>query len=110
MTERQRAVLARGMRRQLLRTAFGPDVDVSAAPIDGDRVDTELVNAITLLGRDHSASLTNRVMALLDLLELESRPIPFDAQTRFYDAFLSAGRREWLPAEIAGISDRLGFA
>jgi hypothetical protein len=110
MTERQRAVIARGMRRQLLRTAFGPNVDVAAEPIDGDRVDTELVNAITLLGHDRSESLTNRVTALLDLLELESRQVPFDAQTRFHDAFLGANRREWLPAEISAIAHRLGFA
>jgi hypothetical protein len=110
MTERQRAVIARGMRRQLLRTAFGPNVDVSSAPIDGDRVDAELVTAVTLLGRERSEDLTNRVTALLDLLELEGRQIPFDAQTRFHDAFMGAGRSEWIPAEIAAIANRLGFA
>jgi hypothetical protein len=110
MTERQRAVVARAMRRQLLRTAFGPDVDVSATPIDGSRVDAELVNVVTLLGRERSPSLTNRVTALLDLLELESRQIPFDAQTRFYDAFLGPARSEWVPTEIAAIATRLGFA
>ena len=110
MTERQRAVVARGMRRQLLRTAFGPDVDVSAAPIDGRRVDAELVNTIALLGRSRTETLTNRVKALLDLLELEGRQIPFDAQTRFYDAFMGAGRGEWIAAEIAAVGTRLGFA
>ena len=110
MTERQRAVVARGMRRQILRTAFGDGVDVSATPIDGDRVDAELVNAITLLGRERSESLTDRVTALLDLLELEGRQVPFDAQTRYHDVFMGLGRSEWVPAEIAAIANRLGFA
>jgi hypothetical protein len=110
MTERQRAVVARGLRRHLLVAAFGPDVDTSAPPIDGARIDAELVTAIGALGHDQTESPTNRVLALLELLELEGRHIPFDAQTRFHDAFLGASRPTSLTHQLATIASRLGFA
>jgi len=47
--------------------------------------------------------------ALLDLLEIEQLRVPFDAQTRFYDAFLADGR-PWPDGELAGLATRLGFA
>ena len=67
-----------------------------------------IVDALTRLGHDGARRLT-RLRALLDLLEIERLHVPFDAQTRFYDAFLADGR---LPPddEIAGLATRLGFA
>jgi hypothetical protein len=49
-------------------------------------------------------------MALLDLLELEGRSIPFDAQTRFHDAFFGADQRDAVTGDFALIASRLGFA
>jgi hypothetical protein len=47
--------------------------------------------------------------ALLDLLEIERLHVPFNAQTRFYDAFLADGRPK-LDHTLAALAARLGFA
>ena len=108
MTERQRAVVEDGIRQRLIETAFG----TGAPPLDGHGPADVLPNAVTAavsaLAAAPSADLTNRLRALLDLLELEHLHIPFDAQTRFYESFI-AGRAP-LDGELAAIALRLGFA
>jgi hypothetical protein len=50
-------------------------------------------------------------VALLDLLELDGRHVPFDAQTRFHDAFLvTQPSPAMADPVVAAIAHRLGFA
>ena len=62
------------------------------------------------LGRSRSEGLTSRLIALLDLLELDGRHVPFDAQTRFYDAVLATDPSSVADPVLAAIAHRLGFA
>jgi hypothetical protein len=113
MTERQRRVVERGIRRRLVAAAFGEAAfDGIPLPDSADRLDTAVVDAVTKLARFRSEGTTSRLVAMLDLIELDRRHVPFDAQTRFYDAFLArAGTSSPLTDPIlAGISRRLGFA
>jgi hypothetical protein len=47
--------------------------------------------------------------ALLDLLEIERLHVPFDAQTKFYEALLGDGAHQLSP-EVADLAMRLGFS
>jgi len=110
MTERQRRVVERGVRRRLVAAAFG---DSAVAPSERgatDQLDAATMEAVTGLGRSRSESLTSRLIALLDLLELDGRHVPFDAQTRFYDAFLATDPSSVADPVLVAIADRLGFA
>ncbi|HEX5077485.1 MAG TPA: DUF3536 domain-containing protein [Gemmatimonadaceae bacterium] len=108
MTERQRAVVEDAIRRRLVVAAFGDEAPCLDPRQTAALLSHAIVDAVTRLGHDGARSLT-RLRALLDLLEIERLHVPFDAQTRFYDAFLADGR---LPPddEIAGLATRLGFA
>jgi hypothetical protein len=109
MTERQRTVVERGVRRRLIATAFGVEHVPAPDPATGDRLDRAIVEAIEMLGASRTEILTHRVIALLDLLELDGRHIPFDAQTRFHDHFLAQPGSP-LDAVLAATARRLGFA
>ena len=111
MTERQRAVVERGVRRRLVAAAFGDERALATDGISGDALDAAIVDTIVALERGRPAGLTSRLVALLDLLELDGRHVPFDAQTRFYDAFVATLEpgSELDPA-VAALAMRLGFA
>jgi hypothetical protein len=107
MTERQRAVVERGVRRRLVAAAFGDSLPLAAQGDSGAVIDRALVEAIDRLGADRSDAIVQRVSALLDLLDLDRRHVPFDAQTRFHDHFPAAAP---IPdARLADFARRLGF-
>ena len=108
MTERQRRIVERGIRRRLVAAAFGDD-DIPV-PEAGDRLDAAVVDAVTELAGSRTEDLMSRLVALLDLLELDRRHVPFDAQTRFHDALIAADPSALADPILAGISRRLGFA
>jgi hypothetical protein len=108
MTERQRGVVEDTIRRQLVVAAFGDDIALLEPRQTVELLSNAIVDTITRLGHDGARSLT-RMQALLDLLEIERLPVPFDAQTRFYDAFLADGRL-LADGELAELARRLGFA
>ena len=111
MTERQRRVVERGVRRRLIAVAFGDGAVASSEMGAPDKLDAAVVEAVTALGRSRSEGLTSRLVALLDLLELDGRHVPFDAQTRFYDAFLATDTSPAMADPVlAAIAQRLGFA
>ncbi|HUQ83325.1 MAG TPA: DUF3536 domain-containing protein, partial [Gemmatimonadaceae bacterium] len=110
MTERQRSVVERGIRRRLVAAAFGDDTAVGQERDAGDRLDRAVVEGVTELARSRSEDTTMRVIALLDLLELDGRHVPFDAQTRFYDAFLAGHGAAPSDTILTGVAHRLGFA
>ena len=109
MTERQRAAIERGIRRRLLEAAFDGERPPSEDRSAGNRIERAVIEAIEALGAGPSDRVTTRVIALLDLLELDGRHVPFDAQTRFYDR-LVASRTGTHDPIIAEIARRLGFA
>jgi hypothetical protein len=109
MTEVQRSVVEDGIRHRLIATAFGEHPPFLERSNTADVLSSALIETVTALGRAPTADLTSRVHALLDLMELERLHIPFDAQTRFHDGFLS-GRGELLTSELAAVAWRLGFA
>ena len=91
--------------------AFGDGAVASSEIGDADKLDAAVVEAVTALGRSRSEGLTSRLVALLDLLELDGRHVPFDAQTRFYDAFLATDPSPAMADPVlAAIAQRLGFA
>jgi len=110
MTERQRAVVEDGVRHRLIRAAFGHD----GPPLDGrsanDILSDAVISAIADLTDAPAPSLTTRLNALLDLLELERLHVPFDAQTAFYDRFLASRGATPLTNDLAALALRLGFA
>jgi len=108
MTERQRAVVDDAIRQRLVVAAFGDEAPFLDSLHAAERLSNAVVQAVAQLGHDPTRSLT-RLHALLDLLEIERLHVPFDAQTRFYDAFL-ADARPWPDGELAGLAIRLGFA
>jgi len=108
MTERQRAVVADAIRQRLIVAAFGDDVPLLEAGKTAELLSSAVVDAVAELGDDRSRNLT-RLSALLDLLEIERLHVPFNAQTRFYDAFLADGRPK-LDHTLAALAARLGFA
>jgi hypothetical protein len=110
MTERQRRVIEEGIRHRLVATAFGDANALPAVGSSADLLDTSVVEVIAQLARARRQDLTSRLVALLDLLELDGRHVPFDAQTRFFDGFLASAENMPLDAELAGIAMRLGFA
>ena len=110
MTERQRRIVERGIRRRLVAAAFGDGSAPSVDRASGEQLDRAVVDAIAALASDRSESLMTRVIALLDLLELDGRHVPFDAQTRFYDAFIAADPATQSDPILSAIAHRLGFA
>ena len=108
MTERQRAAIERGIRRRLLEAAFDGERPPSGDWSAGERIERAVIEAIEALPSGPSDRVTTRVIALLDLLELDGRHVPFDAQTRFYDGFLASRTGNHDPI-IAEIARRLGF-
>ena len=108
ITERQRAVIDDAIRQRLMVVAFGDDAPRFEARQTAELLSNAIVDAVVRLGHDRARSLT-RLHALLDLLEIERLHVPFDAQTRFYDAFLADGRPR-LHEDLAGLATRLGFA
>jgi alpha-amylase/alpha-mannosidase (GH57 family) len=109
MTERQRRIVERGIRRRLAAVAFGDEDMPGPERAFGERLERAVVDAVTSLERDRSGSGTGRLVALLDLLELDGRHVPFDAQTRFYDAFLAAESSGLSDPILSAIAHRLGF-
>ena len=111
MTERQRAVVERGVRRRLVAAAFGDERALVMDGISGNALDAAIVDTIAALEADRTVGLTSRLVALLDLLELDGRHVPFDAQTRFYDAFVATLEPgSHLDPAVAALAMRLGFA
>ena len=109
MTERQRMVVEDGIRHRLLTAAFGRAMPALEG---GDRarlITDAVITGITELGAHRTDDLTRMLTARLDLLEIERLHVPFDAQTRFYDAFLRDGHPP-LDADLGEIAARLGFA
>jgi len=107
MTERQRTVVEDEIRRRLVAVAFGDSAPTLDSRSAADVLSNALIGAVNALGQERSRNLT-RLNALLDLLEIERLHLPFDAQTRFYDLFLTDGRAP-LDGGLAAISTRLGF-
>jgi hypothetical protein len=108
MTERQRDVIVRGVRRRLVTAAFGND---RAIPSDGEvshTLSNALLDALARLADGPGDADIDRITALLDLFELEQLHIPFDAQTRFHDAI--PGIAPVTDRRLAVIANRLGFA
>ena len=110
MTERQRLVVERGYRRRLLALAFGIDRPAHDDITTPGAAERALVATIGDLGATRIDGVANRVIALLDLLELDGRHIPFDAQTRFHDRFLGRPNEVLLEGPLAEIAHRLGFS
>ena len=108
MTERQRAVVEDEVRHRLVAAAFGDDAPRLDSRSTADLVFNAVTTTVSAMASQRTSSLTSRLHALLDLLEIERLHVPFDAQTRFYDAFL-AGGRDGLDSELAAIATRLGF-
>ena len=106
MTERQRGIVEDRVRQRLVAAAFGDEAPFLDSRYAADRLSNAVVHAVDQLGHERSRSLT-RLHALLDLLEIERLRVPFDAQTRFYDAFLADGL--WPEGELGGLATRLGF-
>ncbi|HUQ84477.1 MAG TPA: DUF3536 domain-containing protein, partial [Gemmatimonadaceae bacterium] len=75
MTERQRSVVERGIRRRLVEAAFGDGTALSHERDAADRLDRAVVDAVTELARSRGAGSSTRVIALLDLLELDARHV-----------------------------------
>jgi len=109
MTEQQREAVESGVRQRLIERAFGHD-RASSPPLSANALSRAVVSAVTELGRERVPSLTRRLFALLDLVELERLHVPFDAQTRFYESFLAGHSTGDLDSELAAIAVRLGFA
>ena len=109
MTERQRAVVEDGVRDQLVAAAFGENSRFLERSNTVDALQSALIEAVAALGETPNRNLTTRLNTLLDLLELERLHVPFDAQTRFYDAFL-ADPTHPPSLEVATLGTRLGFA
>jgi hypothetical protein len=109
MTERQRAVVEDAIRHRLVAVAFGTNAPFLESRKAPDVLFTAVVAAVSALQNDWSETLTTRLYALLDLLEIERLHIPFDAQTRFFEAFLANGSQPLSP-EVSTLATRLGFA
>ena len=109
MTERQRTVVEDGIYHRLVAAAFGDDPTFLRSREPQAVLFTAIVDTIAAMARARSSDLTRRLHALVDLLELERLHVPFDAQTRFYDAFLAGGSGP-IDSELAAIAFRLGFA
>jgi hypothetical protein len=107
MTERQRVVIESGVRRHLMEIAFGAERSAGAT-ISGEAIAAGVVSEVTRLVHERTPSGTRRLIALLDLLELERLYVPFDAQTRFHDVLSRDGGE--LDLDLAAIAARLGFA
>jgi hypothetical protein len=110
MTEVQRSVVEDAIRHRLIATAFGENPPFLERSNTADVLSSALIATVTALGRTPTADLTSRVYALLDLMELERLNIPFDAQTRFHDAFLATRVGQALSADVEAVASRLGFA
>jgi hypothetical protein len=113
MTERQRNVVSDALRRRLVERAFDPETLTALAQSGRDLRDhlrAALDAAVGALRHDRSPATIDRVLALLDLFELEEMHVPFDVQTAFYDVY----RAETAPArwngDIGVLATRLGFA
>jgi hypothetical protein len=100
-------VVERGVRRRLVAAAFGDSLPSAAYEDSGAVIDRALVEAIDRLGADRSDATIQRVSALLDLLDLDRRHVPFDAQTRFHDHFPPTA--PMTDARLADFARRLGF-
>ena len=111
MTERQQTVIETGVRQWLIAVAFGEDAIVSRHT-PAELLPRAVTSAVRALTRDHAPSLTTRLVALLDLLELERLHVPFDAQTLFYETFLARGEGDasTLDSALKAIAARLGFS
>jgi len=108
MTEGQRDVIVRGVRRRLVTAALG---NGSALPRDGEvsrTLSNALLDALARLANGAGDADIDRITALLDLFELEQLHIPFDAQTRFHDAIPAIAAVT--DPRLAVIAVRLGFA
>jgi hypothetical protein len=106
MTERQRTAVENGVRRRLIAEAFG-EAAASASPATGAALFRAVTSAVKGLG-ERGDGTAGRVVALLDLLELEGLHVPFDAQTTFYETFLARPGADLDPV-FAAIAARLGF-
>ena len=109
MTERQRTIVEDGIRHWLVTTAFGNNGPALESRATADILSDAVVATVSALRDGSSEHLTTRLHALLDLLEIERLHLPFDAQTRFYDAFLAHGAEPRSP-EVSSLALRLGFA
>jgi hypothetical protein len=107
MTERQRTVVEDGIRQRLVAVAFGDNARLGS-PTAADVLSDAVIASVNALGRERSGNLT-RLNALLDLLEIERLHVPFDAQTKFYEALLGDGAHQLSP-EVADLAMRLGFS
>ena len=107
MTERQRAVVEDGIRHRLLALAFDDDGRFDSRNT-ADVLSDAVVAAVNTLAKERSGNLT-RLNALLDLLEIERLHVPFDAQTKFYEALLGDGAQPLTP-DVAALATRLGFS
>ena len=110
LPERQRRPVAAALRRALVTRWFtAGEIDaLTAGEMDLHGLAVRaLVDAVTDLGRDHSAKAIAHVLDLADLLELMGRDIPFDAQTAFQPLRDAAGPER---AALEEVAFRLGFA
>jgi hypothetical protein len=92
-----------------MAVAFGDESSFRRSGAPEGMLANAVVTVVTELAATPSESLTRRLVALLDLLQLERTNVPFDAQTRFYNAFLADSARLARP-ELVAIAARLGFA
>lgn len=113
MTERQRDVIAEAVRRQLIERAFDSGTLAELARSGRavrDRLRGALELAVSALRHDRSPEHVGRVLALLDLVELEGMHVPFDAQTRFSDLYRGEMAVAQSSTDLEAIAIRLGFA
>ena len=111
LPERERSLVREALRREVLREVLNADQLARLADGSANYPETLAEGLVGLLPADPGAAeaLDSARLALaLDLLALEGRHIPFDAQTRFYRLMTEApaGARQILRPLAA----RFGFA
>ncbi len=112
LPERARLDVRRAMRDALLASCLSADelreLASGAAPLLTLAAGalTRAVNALT--AQPHDAAAITAVETRLDLFEQMESPIPFDAQTHFWDAWESLPAAQRAP--LHGLATRLGFS
>ncbi|HUL49956.1 MAG TPA: DUF3536 domain-containing protein [Gemmatimonadales bacterium] len=111
LPERARDAVRRALRRSLIERRLPAELRQA---LDEGRLDLAeasrqaLDGAVSALAADQSLAAIAAVIDLADLLELQGKSVPFDAQTRLYEVRSSLGAERG--ARLDPALARLGFA